>query len=113
MTRFLSLTAGVAILLGTASSQAVQLRDGSILVGEIQDASGEGFTLLRTDNGGVLKLRWNHLTESSAKVHRAAWDLLNTEDEEVAAWCTGAGLADVSVRHFTPAASPASAAGLR
>jgi hypothetical protein len=77
------LIVGLSLLLGAATAQSVQLRDGSILVGQIQEADGEGFTLLRTDNGGVLKLRWSHLTESSAKLHRAAYDLLNTKDEEV------------------------------
>ncbi len=83
MEKTLSLAAGLVLAAGTLSAQSVQLRDGSILVGEIQNADGEGFTLQRTDNGGMLKLRWNHLTESSAKLHRTTYGLLNTEDEEV------------------------------
>jgi hypothetical protein len=75
--------ASLSLLLCALPGQSVQLRDGSILVGEIQDVDGEGFTLLRTDNGGELKLRWNHLTESSAKLHRSTYGLLNTDDEEV------------------------------
>ena len=75
--------ASLALLISPVTAQSVQLSDGSILVGQIQEANGEGFTLLRTDNGGVLKLRWNHLTASSAKLHRGTWGLLNTKDAEV------------------------------
>jgi hypothetical protein len=67
-------------------AQAVQLRDGSILVGEIQHPDGEGFTLQRTDNGGILQLRWSHLTESSARLLKSANNLL------------AEGVAEVTVR---------------
>lgn len=79
-----SLWLAASLLVATAlPAQAVQLRDGTILVGEIQDADGEGFTLLRTDNGGVLKLRWGHLSQGSAKLIKTGYGLLGEENEEI------------------------------
>lgn len=77
------LAASLIFLSASLPAQAVQLRDGSILVGEIQEADGEGFTLLRTDNGGVLKLRWGHLSQSSAKLIKTGYGLLDRDDEEI------------------------------
>ena len=53
------------VLLAPAPAPApevVRLKDGTLVHGEIQDfEEGTGFTLLRADNGGLLKLRWENL----------------------------------------------------
>lgn len=82
-TTVLGLVASLIVIATSLPAQAVQLRDGSILVGEIQDPDGEGFTLLRTDNGGILKLRWSHLSQSSAKLIKTGYGLLDQENEEI------------------------------
>ncbi|MCA8956315.1 MAG: hypothetical protein KDC87_09580 [Planctomycetes bacterium] len=89
-----------------ASAQAVQLRGGDILVGEIKDWDGQGFVLVRTDNGGELKLRWSHLTQGSAKLLRTKLGLLTTEVGEVTV------RADV-VRYRGPSGTPDEVVGRR
>ena len=82
-TGLVKMAAAIAVCVGALPGQAIQLRDGSILVGEISAPDDDGFTLFRTDNGGVLELRWDHLTESSSTLIRTALGLHNTEQDEV------------------------------
>ena len=53
-------------LAAAPAAQSIQLRDGSVLVGEIQDVSAEGMTFHRLDTGGMLDLRWEDLSSESA-----------------------------------------------
>jgi hypothetical protein len=51
------------------SAEIVQLRDGTLVHGEIVDFDeSSGITIERVDNGGVVSLRWDHL--SAAEVQR-------------------------------------------
>jgi hypothetical protein len=58
----------LALLLVGAPARAgeiVKLRDGSLVHGEIKAFDeATGFTLERADTGGILNLRWDHLTSS-------------------------------------------------
>jgi hypothetical protein len=64
-------------------AQAVQLRSGEVLFGEIDPPPDEnGLTLRRFDNGGVLHLRWDQLSPASAKRLREASGLSVEEESE-------------------------------
>lgn len=82
ITFILRLMSCVLLAAACLPAQVVQLRDGSLLVGELQDPTGEGFTLQRSDNGGILRLRWEHLTPSSAKVIKTSFNLLTEAEED-------------------------------
>ena len=54
----------LALILATSAprSQAIQLRGGDLLVGEILEATSEGLSFRRLDNGGLLVLNWSDLS---------------------------------------------------
>ncbi|MHC5065870.1 MAG: DnaJ-like cysteine-rich domain-containing protein [Planctomycetota bacterium] len=69
-------------LVGAAAAQAIQLRDGSVLVGEIQEVSAEGMVFHRLDTGGMLDLRWEDLSgESAVRIKHLKGLLVEDEDE--------------------------------
>jgi len=72
---FACLTAGV-------SGQVVQLRSGDVLLGKV-DAHEDGLTVVRFDNGGVLDLTWDQLSNESAGRIKALFNL-SVEDEDQA-----------------------------
>ena len=57
-----------ALLLQAMPAQTVQLADGRVLVATIDPAEvdGEGLTVKRLDNDGVLRLRWDQLSSASS-----------------------------------------------
>ncbi|MHC4899862.1 MAG: hypothetical protein ACYTGW_22450 [Planctomycetota bacterium] len=75
-------TLGLALLSPVALAQTLQLRDGTLLVGKVQEASGDRLVFERLDNGGTLRLRWDQLTKASADRIKAKEGLL-VENEEV------------------------------
>ena len=72
----------LALLSPAAIGQTVQLRDGTLLVGKVQEATGNRLVFERLDNGGTLRLRWDQLTKASADRIKARQGLL-VEDDEV------------------------------
>ncbi|HKE00187.1 MAG TPA: hypothetical protein VKE69_04200, partial [Planctomycetota bacterium] len=49
----------------------IPLRDGQIVVGEITSHGEDGIDVTRLDNGGVVHLRWSHLTPPAEQRLRA------------------------------------------
>jgi hypothetical protein len=64
-------------------SQALQLADGQTLLGKVEDADENGCRVRRLDNGGVLELRWDHLSPASAMPIKRAWNLVSASEDEV------------------------------
>lgn len=85
MQRFLnSLMAAAAVSFAcpTLTAQSVQLSDGRMLLATVEEADGEGLRVRRLDNGGVLELRWDHLSTASQTKWKQKFDLMgNTQDE--------------------------------
>jgi len=70
-------------LAATATAQTLQLKGGRILLGEVADADSEGLRVQRLDNGGVLDLRWDHLTPECARRVQEAHGLVAEDEGEV------------------------------
>ncbi len=83
MCRYLSWLAALACAAVLLPGQAVQLADGTLLAGEVQNVTGDGLTLVRIDSGGVLQLRWEHLAADSAQELKRAFNLSVEDDSEV------------------------------
>ena len=66
-----------------ASAQSVQLADGRVLLASVEQADGEGLRVRRLDNGGVLDLRWDHLSTASATNWKKQFDLIGDQQDEV------------------------------
>ncbi len=64
-------------------AQAVQLADGRLLAGDVQNVTGEGLVLVRVDTGGVLQLRWDHLSAESASELKRTFNLSIEDESEV------------------------------
>jgi hypothetical protein len=66
-------------------AQSVQLADGRVLLAEVEAGSvtGEGMRVRRLDNGGVLDLRWDHLTPASAMAWKQRFDLAGDAQDEI------------------------------
>lgn len=64
-------------------AQAIQLKGGRVLVGEILDVSAEGLSFHRLDNGGLLELRWEDLASESAVRIKHLKGLLVEDEEEI------------------------------
>jgi hypothetical protein len=75
--------AAASTLAPSAASQAIQLRTGKILVGEVRRAHDEGITFARTDNGGVLDFTWDQLSAETALRLKKLFDLSVEEGGEV------------------------------
>ncbi len=72
----------LTITCSTAVSQVIQLARGQTLVGEVQDATSDGLTFRRLDNGGVLELGWDDLSSQSAEKIRRLKGLLVEDESE-------------------------------
>jgi hypothetical protein len=73
----------VLALASTAFAQALQLADGRLLLATVTEASGDGLRLKRLDNGGVLDLRWEHLSLASADAWKRKLNLLGDSQDEL------------------------------
>ncbi len=68
--------------LATATAQSVQLADGRVLLADVETADGQGLRVKRLDNGGMLDLRWDHLSAASALTWKRKFNLAgDTQDE--------------------------------
>jgi hypothetical protein len=67
------------------AAQSVQLADGRVLLAEVESGSvtGDGMRVRRLDNGGVLDLRWDHLTPASALEWKKRFDLAGDAQDEI------------------------------
>ncbi|MDA0373941.1 MAG: hypothetical protein O2865_09145, partial [Planctomycetota bacterium] len=62
--------------------QAIQLRTGEVLVGEVVDATSEGLSFRRLDTGGFLELGWNDLSTLHAARIKRLKGLVVADDDE-------------------------------
>ena len=85
MLRLLTLLALTAISCSAAllPAQSVQLADGRVLLVNVEEATGEGLRVRRLDNGGMLDLRWDHLTAASATTVKRKFDLIGDGQDEI------------------------------
>ena len=64
--------------------QTLQLADGKVLLAKVDGVpDGEGLRVKRLDNGGVLDLRWEHLTTSCANTIKRQFDLMGDTQDEI------------------------------
>ena len=73
--RLLAGAAAVA-LFAALPAQAVQLKSGEMLLGEIKTPDENGFQLVRFDTGGQLQLRWDQLAPASAERLKQVYSLV-------------------------------------
>ena len=71
-----SLALALAAATAGVRAQSVQLSDGRTLLAKVEEADGEGLRVRRLDNGGVLDLRWDHLSTASATAWKRKFDLV-------------------------------------
>lgn len=71
------------LLLPALPAQTLQLADGNVLLAKVEDANGDGLHVKRLDNGGVLDLRWSHLTPECALRIKQEWNLASTSEDEL------------------------------
>ena len=85
MKRLTNLFAAAAALFASANSsaQSIQLADGRVLLASVEQADGEGLRVRRLDNGGVLDLRWDHLSTASATNWKKKFELIGDQQDEV------------------------------
>lgn len=86
MQRFLTsilATAVVSLASASLTAQSVQLSDGRMLLASVEEATGEGLRVRRLDNGGVLELRWDHLSTASATTWKRKFDLMGETEDEI------------------------------
>tara|TARA_R110002072_G_scaffold228234_13_gene385461 strand:+ start:52059 stop:53552 length:1494 start_codon:yes stop_codon:yes gene_type:complete len=86
MQRFLTslLATAVVSLAGLSlTAQSVQLSDGRILLASVEEAGAEGLRVKRLDNGGLLDLRWDHLSVASATKWKRKFDLMGESQDEI------------------------------
>ena len=67
----------------SGAAQSLQLADGRVLLAAVEQADGEGLRVRRLDNGGVLELRWDHLSTASATNWKKKFDLIGDQQDEV------------------------------
>lgn len=73
-----------ALLLSVGlAAQTIQLRGGRVLLGSIEEVYPEGLTVRRLDTGGVLELRWDHLTPDAARTIKKRAGILVEESAEI------------------------------
>ncbi|MBL8725777.1 MAG: hypothetical protein JNK49_17165 [Planctomycetes bacterium] len=69
---------------GPAVAQSLQLADGRVLLVEIPEPpTAEGLRVRRLDNGGLLDLRWEHLSQTSATELKKQYDLAGAGSDEL------------------------------
>ncbi len=90
MQRLLSLLAvttfallGLSLSTVSLSAQSLQLADGRVLLASVVDADGDGLRVRRLDNGGLLDLRWGHLSTSSATTWKRKLNLIGEAQNEL------------------------------
>ena len=85
MQRFLTFFLATVVYLAGAplTAQSVQLADGRMLLASVEEANGEGLRVRRLDNGGVLELRWDHLSTASATKWKRKFDLMGESQDEI------------------------------
>lgn len=85
MLRFLSILAALAVSLSgwSLAAQSLQLADGRLLLASVESADGDGLRVRRLDNGGVLELRWDHLSTASATKWKREYDLIGDAQDEL------------------------------
>ena len=66
-----------------AGAQSVQLADGRVLLASVEEADGDGLRVRRLDNGGLLDLRWDHLSAASATNWKKKFDLIGDQQDEI------------------------------
>jgi hypothetical protein len=79
---FLSALA-LAALAPAPRAQVIQLKNGEVLIGKVEDPHEDGLTLRRFDNGGVLELRWDQLSSECAGRVKSALGLSIDAESEV------------------------------
>ena len=72
-----------AVAAPAARAQSIQLSDGRVLLAAVEEADGEGLRVRRMDNGGLLQLRWDHLSAASATTWKKKFELIGDDDDEV------------------------------
>jgi hypothetical protein len=77
------LAAALALAAPGLSGQSLQLADGKVLLATVEDADGDGLRVKRLDNGGVLDLRWDHLSPNSALAVKRQYNLIGEANDEV------------------------------
>jgi len=77
------LGAALAVAAPGLLSQSLQLADGKVLLASVEDADGDGLRVRRLDNGGLLDLRWDHLSPASALVVKKQFSLVGDTQDEV------------------------------
>ena len=63
-------------------AQSLQLADGRVLLAKVEDADGAGLRVRRLDNGGMLDLRWDHLSAASAFEVKKQYSLAGDSQEQ-------------------------------
>ncbi|MBP8299471.1 MAG: hypothetical protein KA020_03840 [Planctomycetes bacterium] len=83
--RSFALCAFFGLLAPAVVAQSLQLADGKVLLAEVEGTpDGDGLRVRRLDNGGVLDLRWDHLSPTSALALKRLFDLAgDSQDGEV------------------------------
>jgi len=66
-----------------AVAQSLQLADGRVLLANVEDADGDGLRVRRLDNGGLLELRWGHLSVASATSWKRKLNLIGDAQDEL------------------------------
>ncbi len=80
----LAVLALVLLLGGPAPAELIRLKSGKVLLGKIEgEPDQEGFLFRRSDNGGVLQIKWRHLMPADARRLKAKAGLLEDTEEEV------------------------------
>lgn len=66
-------------------AQSLQLADGRMLLGEVVpgEVDGEGLRVRRLDNGGVLDLRWDHLSQQCATELKKKFNMIGSAEDEL------------------------------
>lgn len=83
-----------------ATAQAIQLRTGEVLVGEVVDATSDGLSFRRLDTGGFLELDWDDLsTLHAARIKHLKGLVVSVDDEptieaDVIVHTSGGGLVE-------------------
>lgn len=77
------LFAAACVLVQALPAQALQMADGKVLLANVEDADGQGLRVRRLDNGGLLDLRWDHLSAASALAVKRRFDLAGDTQDEV------------------------------
>lgn len=74
---------GLVATTGSLAAQSLQLADGRVLLASVEDADGDGLRVRRLDNGGLLDLRWGHLSLASATKWKRKLNLIGDDNDEL------------------------------